>query len=146
MNKLLLMLLFASPSMADTSLIFGGFSYHVGMRSYTEKGIEKQFNETNETIGIGYNDFYVVYSKLSYSNDGLVVYRCFNFDSVSSDYIKAGVRLGAVYGYGNTPVDMDIAPLFEPIVKFNVNKDLSVDFGVLITHIPILTINAEYRL
>lgn len=138
-SLLLAVALMSAPVFAETSVVAGGWSYHIGQRTYWDNGIETPFNETNETIGIGIDSVYLVYSKLSYNNDGLALYKHFKY----GDYF--GFRAGVVYGYGNTPENLIIAPLFAPTVTVNIYDGLNLDVGVIVSSVPVLTANFEYR-
>lgn len=142
MNKALICLLLTSSVAAnECSIVFGGVSKHLGESGYTYNGDARKFNESNESLGAECNDFAVVAVKLSYYNDGIAAYYTHSFTD------NIGLRLGGVYGYEDTPVSMLIAPLIQPVVKFELIDDLYIEAGAIYSgDIVVLTANFKYRL
>ena len=143
MNKALICLLLTSSVAAnECSIVFGGVSKHLGERVYRTGSGTRKLNESNESLGAECNDFAVVAVKLSYYNDGVAAYYTHSFTD------NIGLRLGGVYGYKDTPVNMLIAPLIQPVVKFELIDDLYIEAGAIYDggHVVVLTANFKYKL
>ncbi len=155
---MLILALSAPAGASEFSLIVGGFAYHIGESTYTTKEFvyncglsecppvitEHSYNETNETIGIGYGDNYIVYSKLSYDNHGLAIYNHTTYPSLGNKYLTPGLRLGFVYGYKDTPIDQTIVPLISPTLTIHAPLGIDIETGLLLTSPVVITANIKY--
>ena len=141
MFRVLFLFLISTSAIADTSLVVGGFSYHIGEREYEDYEEKKPYNEVNPTLGVCVDDWCLVRSKLSYHNWGTAVY---NERMYSKGKIAWGIRLGLVHGYEDTPVDMKIVPMFQPIINFSTQVG-TTQTGVMFTGSLVLTVNYKYK-
>jgi len=123
---------------AEHSIVFGGWSSHLGDSTYDEDG------ETHNSFGYGCNDWYVVVSEASYSNTTVAAHydhKCGNIG-----IFTASIRLGAVWGYGDTPMGMEIAPLLLLALTYELYNDLYLQTGIILyTTNPVATANLLYQ-
>lgn len=118
------LMMLALPASAS-SLILGGFSKHIGLDSYyKEDGTKHKLNEVNPAIGLEHNGWTVLVMENSYHKAGVML--AHNFDVQINDVLSVGVKLGAVTGYGNTPVNMDIAPVVQFETGFKTGRVTTV--------------------
>lgn len=101
---------YSSCSRAD-AVILGGFSYHLQSRQYWTGDKKWNINEVNPALGFRFSETeltYVAYHN-SYRRTSLAAY--WNPRWNLSEYAGVGLRLGAASGYGDTPVNLDVAPI-----------------------------------
>ena len=90
------------------SIIVGGASYHIGVSEYTHKGETKALNEINPAIGIESDDGWsLAVMRNSYYKTSVVATKDWRWPI--SDNWTAGVKVGTTTGYGDTPINMDVA-------------------------------------
>lgn len=106
------------------SIIVGGFSHHLGKDTYTHHGEKRGLNEVNPTLGIESNDWSAIVMKNSYYKPSVAISHNFNYHV--NDVLFAGVKVGVVTGYNNTPVDLAVAPLIQFETGFTVKKVTTV--------------------
>ena len=96
MKSILLTLLLLSPlSYANTTIVLGGLSYHIGERGYESRDAQdnivmKDYNEVNPTMGLCSDDLCLVVSELSYKNIGVALYN--NWLLYEAKYVDASIR------------------------------------------------------
>lgn len=99
----------ASPTEPiKSSLVLSGFSYHLG-RVYTENGETKHFNEVNIGFGLEQDDWRWMLVKNSYSDMSVAL--MWVPKAELTETTSVGLRLGAATGYGDTPVNLELAPV-----------------------------------
>lgn len=117
------------PEPLGVSFLFGGWSKHM---------MDGTYNERQNVQGLEINDWGMVSMDNSYNEHSIAVY--YNLDILDYDYVSLSTRLGAMSGYGDTPVNMDVAPFINPIITIKPFKQfLAVDLGV----IPVVTTEDE---
>lgn len=123
-----------------------GFSYHLDDRTYYDEKKDEavKYNESHNTLGVGYDDWYVVYSKLSYYNHSLSVFKKLKW-SLEEFGINANVatRLGIIYGYGGTPFDYPVLPMASPGIEFKLYKNVHLDLYTLAPFQNVVMVNAR---
>jgi hypothetical protein len=117
-----------TESHANQAIVFGGWSSHSDS-TYTYEGVTRDYNENNYSLGYGYNDFYVVAAKLSFHNWGVIAYYDYNLWEWSDTSIS--LRLGAVYGYKNTPQNTLILPIVLPTLTQRLYGELYFQASIL---------------
>ena len=145
----LLFMIMSSQAYSNVDVVLGGFSVHTDGSHYEtkkESGIFKKYNEKNSTIGLCYNDYCAAYSKLSYDNDGYSIYNENFYDFTTGKYIKFGMRLGVIYGYGKTPINKNLLPIIQPIFAVKATDGLDIQMGFLLSKNPVLTFNIKYKI
>ena len=130
------------------SFILGALSKHLNADTYKDdKNDDKRrkFNENNLSLGIAYNNWSVLYAKLSYYNDGLAGY--YTYKTYRSHKFDFGFRIGLVFGYEDTPADLPVLPLFSPVLEYKPTEEISVESAAMIggSGVFILMLNAKYN-
>lgn len=93
----IILTLFTLPALAKTEINFlvGALTYHYDRNSTTKDG--RKLNETNELLGVQYNNWTVSYFKNSYYKDTYLF--GYHFNGQLIDNINLGLLLGGMYGY-----------------------------------------------
>lgn len=131
----------------NVSVIFGALSKHLNASTYKDNKNNDQrrkFNENNVALGIAYNNWSVLYAKLSYYNDGLAGY--YTYKTYRSPKFDFGFRVGLVFGYEDTPADLPVLPLFSPVIEYKPIEEISFESAAMIggNGVFILMLNAKY--
>lgn len=133
---------------ANISVIFGALSKHVNASTYKDNKNNDQrrkFNENNAALGIAYNNWSLLYAKLSYYNNGLAGY--YTYKTYRSQRFDFGFRVGLVFGYEDTPADLPVLPLFSPVLEYKPSEEISFESAAMIggNGVFILMLNAKYN-
>lgn len=141
-----------SGSCGDLSIVFGGWSKHVGTHPnndgyYYKDGDREvtELNEVNPTYGITVNEWTYATSVLSYKNRGYSVFYTLEPDWWKWTYAEIGIRLGGTYGYAHTPVKLLIAPIISPVIEIRPIKQFSIELGVM-PHIETAVFTANLKI
>lgn len=105
----LVLAVFAAASMADTSVVLGGLSNHVGQDTYTYEGKTKSYNEVNLALGFEQDDVRWVLYNNSYKKLSTVVMWVPKMEL--GEHFSIGPRLGITTGYEDTPERLLVAPI-----------------------------------
>ena len=107
------------------SIIVGGASYHISVSEYTHKGETKALNEINPAIGIESDDGWsLAVMRNSYYKTSVVATKDWRWPI--SDNWTAGVKVGTTTGYGDTPINMDVAPFAQFEVGYTYKRVTTV--------------------
>lgn len=106
------------------SLIVGGLSYHIGASSYTHNGETHSFNEVNPAIGLEADGWSIAALKNSYGKTSIMATKDWSWPI--SDSWSAGVKVGTATGYGDTPINLDVAPFAQFEVGYTYHRVTTV--------------------
>ena len=131
LKSMTLLLGLTSVNANALELVFGGFSHHFGEREYEINHVKYDFNEVNPTIGISGGPgggFTLAVMDNSYNKTSVVVTKDFSwrFD----DTWGWGLKVGMATGYGDTPMDMTVAPVGQ-VELIHTYKSLSTVLGFM---------------
>lgn len=125
----------------QSSLILGGFSYHIGDREYTYNNETKPLNEHNLTIGYEHGGWSVVQFKNSYYKPSLMVAKSYDW---WFDDVYYGIKLGLVTGYGDTPVNYDLMPAGQIELGYRTGPITSIIGWMPSSSLGVMTLHWEY--
>lgn len=116
---------------ANPALIAGGWSsHHVGDDGYDWEGHRYQYTEENKAVGFELYNVSVVKFTNSYNKAGTALFYTIEPDWVSTKYVDFGLRVGATLGYGDTPVNMPVAPYVAPVAELKPFADIDYVSGL----------------
>lgn len=116
---------------ANPALIAGGWSsHHVGDDGYDWEGERYQYTEDNKAVGFEFYNVSVVKFTNSYNKAGTALFYTIEPDWASTKYVDFGLRVGATLGYGDTPVNMPVAPYVAPVAELKPFADIDYVSGL----------------
>ena len=126
----------------QTSLILGGFSYHVNNPDYTYEGQTHRHNEVNPAIGIEGENWGITQFQNSFYKPSLM--QTYTWSDYYNDWYY-GATLGAiVYGYQDTPQHKYILPMGQLEGGYRTGPVTTVVGIVPSLSTPLLTLHWKY--
>lgn len=125
----------------QSSLIFGGLSYHIGAREYTYKKETRHFNERNLTLGYEHDGWALIQFNNSYYEPSVMVTKSFGWWYKDA---YQGVKVGAVTGYGDTPMGYDLLPMGQVELGYRTGPVTSVLGWIPSGKVSVLTLHWKY--
>lgn len=125
----------------QSSLVLGGLSYHIGAREYTYKNETRHFNERNLTIGYEHDGWSVVQFNNSYYEPSVMVTKGYGWWFKD---VYQGVQVGAVTGYGDTPMNYDLLPMGQFELGYRTGPVTSIIGWIPSGKVSVLTLHWKY--
>ncbi len=107
------------------SVIVGGASVHLGATSYEHKGERRSYSYFNPAIGIESDlGWSLAVMRTSYYTTSVVATKDWQWPV--TDEWSAGLKLGTATGYGDTPINLDVAPFAQFEVGYTYKRITTV--------------------
>ena len=110
--NLLILLLLPSISLAEVSLVFGGWSHH----HLAEPGY---YNEVHKVHGVKVNDYIVAGFTNSYNDYAIAAGK--KLPLYETKYFESNVYVGMITGYKDYPLPMALPTLTVPLKRLKLN-------------------------
>lgn len=121
MKKLIMLGLMALSMSADaTSLLVGGFSYHLTNREYHWYEESGTVNEINPMVGFEVEGYSFSVMKNSYYKPSFMLAKDFLYEV--NDSWAVGVRVGLATGYKDTPINLSLLPFGQAQIEYTTGR------------------------
>ena len=105
---------------AKASMLVGGLAYHVGEQTYQWEGEEHKMKVFMPMVGVEVDGYAIAALVNSYGKASILTTTSFTYPV--TDKVTVLSRVGAMSGYKDTPIGMDVAPFANVEVDYRFDK------------------------